>query len=352
MIKKILAMALALCMVASMVACSSSSTTTETAAETTTTTTTTEAAPEAEAATEEAAPAAEEASSDAYVIGFAPATLNNAFWLAVEDGVKIAIAELGIDVELIEVDANGDQSIMNDRISELVSAGVDAVLIAPADSTASKEALLAMDAAGIPAINFDTPVPETELVETIIASDNYYAGYVVGLDAAAKMPDGAKVLVLHSPRASACVERFDGFIQALDESGKSYTIVNNLDGEGDQETSLLLATDALIADPDMNVIFAVNDPSAMGAANAIAQSSNPDAEILVYGVDGNPDAKVMIKNGDMTGTGAQSPESLGYLSMMAAYEVLTGGSVEAEVVVPTFLIDATNVDEYGTDGWQ
>lgn len=295
----------------------------------------------------------EDASGEKYVIGYAPATLNNAFWLAVKDGVEQAIEESGANVKLVDIDANGDQSVMNDGISNLISSGIDALLCAPADSTAVASALTELKDAGVPVINFDTPVEDPNMVETIIASDNTNAGYVVGKDVGEKIEDGAKILVLHSPRASACVQRYDGFIKALDESGKKYEIVNVLDGEGDQETSLGLVSDALVADPDLSVIFAVNDPSAMGAVNAIQQANVAlENEIMVYGVDGNPDAKKMIKAGTMEGTGSQSPETLGYESMMSALDVLAGKEIEKEIVVDTFLITADNVEEYGTDGWQ
>lgn len=288
-------------------------------------------------------------------IGYAPATLNNAFWLAVKDGVEQAIDELGVEVELVDIDANADQAIMNDGIANLLNSGVDAILCAPADSNAVSEALQNCANAGVPVINFDTPVPEADeqYVETIIASDNYNAGYVVGEDAASKIEDGAKVLVLHSPRASACVQRYEGFIAAMDESGKDYTVVNVLDGMGDTETSLGVTSDALVADPDLAVIFAVNDPSAMGATAAIQQASvELENDILVYGVDGNPDAKKQIEEGIMEGTGSQSPETLGYESMMAAYKTLQGEEIDPEIVVDTFLITADNVAEFGTDGWQ
>ena len=288
-----------------------------------------------------------------YTIGYAPATLNNAFWLAVKDGVVKAIEEKGIEVELVDIDANGDQSIMNDGIANLLSSGVDAILCAPADSNAVGSALEQCQQAGVPVINFDTPVPDAEMVETIIASDNYNAGYVVGKDAAEKMEDGAKILVLHSPRASACVQRYEGFVAALEESGKEYTEVNNLDGQGATEVSMTLTADALVADPDLQVIFAVNDPSAMGAVNAIQQATvELENDIMVYGVDGNPDAKKLIESGEMEGTGSQSPETLGYDSMMAAFDVLEGKEIEKEIVVDTFLITAENVAEFGTDGWQ
>ena len=295
----------------------------------------------------------EDASGEEYVIGYAPATLNNAFWLAVKDGVEQAIEESGANVKLVDIDANGDQSVMNDGISNLISSGIDALLCAPADSTAVASALTELKDAGVPVINFDTPVEDPNMVETIIASDNTNAGYVVGKDVGEKIEDGAKILVLDSPRASACVQRYDGFIKALDESGKKYEIVNVLDGEGDQETYLGLVSDALVADPDLSVIFAVNDPSAMGAVNAIQQANVAlENEIMVYGVDGNPDAKKMIKAGTMEGTGSQSPETLGYESMMSALDVLAGKEIEKEIVVDTFLITADNVEEYGTDGWQ
>lgn len=295
----------------------------------------------------------EDASGEEYVIGYAPATLNNAFWLAVKDGVEQAIEESGANVKLVDIDANGDQSVMNDGISNLISSGIDALLCAPADSTAVASALTELKDEGVPVINFDTPVEDPNMVETIIASDNTNAGYVVGKDVGEKIEDGAKILVLHSPRASACVQRYDGFIKALDESGKKYEIVNVLDGEGDQETSLGLVSDALVADPDLSVIFAVNDPSAMGAVNAIQQANVAlENEIMVYGVDGNPDAKKMIQAGTMEGTGSQSPETLGYESMMSALDVLAGKEIEKEIVVDTFLITADNVEEYGTDGWQ
>lgn len=345
--KKLLALMVSTVVAFSLIGCGNSASKETAAPETDKTT---EAAETTEAASTETTT---ESSGKKYVIGYSPATLNNAFWLAVEDGVKKAIEERGVDVELVEVDANGDQSIMNDRISDLISSGIDALLLAPADSTACTSALEQLKSASVPVINFDTPVDAKDLVETIIASDNYNAGYVVGKDAAEKIQDGAKILVLHSPRASACVDRYDGFVAALDESGKKYTIVNTLDGKGDQETSLTITADAIVADPDLSVIFAVNDPSAMGAVNAIEQSSVAlDNKIMVYGVDGNPDAKVMVKNGKMEGTGAQSPETLGYDSMISAFDFLDGKTLEKNVVVDTFIITEENVDQYGTDGWQ
>ena len=74
--------------------------------------------------------------------------------------------------------------------------------------------------------------------------------------------------------------------------------------------------------------------------------------VLIYGVDGAPDAKKTIKNGEMTGTAAQSPKNIGIIGVDMAYKILNGEKVEKHIPVPVQLITAENVDEFGLDGWQ
>ena len=71
-----------------------------------------------------------------YTIGYAPVTLNNAFFIAIKDGMQKAIDESGADIEIVEVDAGGDQAVMNDGIANLISSQIDALICAPADSAA------------------------------------------------------------------------------------------------------------------------------------------------------------------------------------------------------------------------
>jgi ribose transport system substrate-binding protein len=280
------------------------------------------------------------------VIGFAPTTMNNPFWLAVLDGVKAALEPQGVVIKTI--DPQSDQSKMNDMIGDLLVSGIDALLVAPMDSAGVKPALLACKEKNVPVINFDTPVKDKDLVKSIIASNNFNAGAVVAKDMMSKLPKGAKVAILHSPAGQACIDRYNGFTQT---SGKYFNIVQVLDGKGDTGVSLPLAEDILTSSPDLGAFFAVNDPSAIGCVQAIA--AHPESKkVLVYGVDGNPDAKKMIQNGTMTGTGAQSPQTIGKQSAETALQVLAGKSVKANIIVDTFIINAGNVSKYGTTGWQ
>ena len=336
--KKFLAIVMSLSMVMGLALTGCASTTAATTAAATTAAATTVA---------DASAAVTTASGDkTYTIGYAPTTMNNAFWLALLDGVKEVASANG--VEIVTIDPQNDQSKMNDQIGDLIASGIDALLVAPMDSAGIKPALEACKAVGIPVINFDTPVVDKDLVASIIASDNYNAGAVVATDMMSKLPKGSNVAIMHSPSGQACIDRYNGFMET---ANGYFNIVSTLDGKGDTGVTLPLAEDVLQGTPDLAAFFAVNDPSAIGCIQALA--AHPEITgVLVYGVDGNPDAKTMIKAGTMTGTGAQSPETLGKLSMETALKVLAGETVEKNIVVDTFLITKDNVDEYGFDGWQ
>jgi ribose transport system substrate-binding protein len=289
---------------------------------------------------------AEKKSTNKIVIGYAPTTMNNPYWLAVLKGVKAVLDPKGI--EIVTIDPQNDQSKMNDQINDLLISGVNAILIAPLDSTGVKPALEACANKKVPVVNFDTPVTDVNLVATIIASDNYNAGVVDAKDMMSKLPKGSQIAIINQPSGGACIARAQGFHDTI----KNYfNVVAELDGKGDTGVTLPIAEDLLIANPKLKAFFAINDPSAMGCAQALKAHTEHE-NVLIYGVDGNPDAKKLIKTGTMTGTGAQSPESIGKQSAQAALDLLAGKTVEKNIVVPTFLITATNVDKYGTTSWQ
>lgn len=112
------------------------------------------------------------------------------------------------------------------------------------------------------------------------------------------------------------------------------------------------ALDSLLdADPTIDVVMALNDPTALGAMAALEERHLLD-RTLVYGVDGAPEAKNMIFEGVMTATVAQSPIQIGQTTAQVIYQILSGESYESEIIVPVQLITAENVSEFGSDGWQ
>ena len=168
-----------------------------------------------------------------------------------------------------------------------------------------------------------------------------------GEDLVAKLPDGGPIIVLDSPTMQSVVDRTNGFLEAID--GKGFEVVFQKDCMGNQEQGNLNGTDALIAHPDAVAIFGGNDPTALGAA-AAAEAAQSKA--LIYGVDGSPDIKALIAEGKVTGTGAQSPISIGKTIAELYYKWKAGETVEARYPIATFMINSDNIAEYNNGGWQ
>ncbi|MDY5220866.1 MAG: sugar ABC transporter substrate-binding protein [Eubacteriales bacterium] len=269
----------------------------------------------------------------------------NPFFIALEGAIREVVEANGD--ELISLDPQNSNEKQISLIEDLVSQGIAACFVNPVDRDGVIAGLDKLKEAGIPIFGFDTEVADMSYLVSYAGSDNYNAGYVCGLDLAEKLPEGGPIIVLDSPTMQSVVDRIDGFMAAIE--GKGFEVVAQIDSMGNQELGNKNATDALTAHPDAVAIMGGNDPTALGAYAAVeAAASNA----LVYGVDGSPDIKALIAEGKVTGTGAQSPVSIGKTIAEVYYKWLAGEEVEARYPIDTFMINADNVADFGTDGWQ
>ncbi len=307
----------------------------------------------------EAAPAkaAEQAASESkgegasnkknYKFGATYMTLNNPFFGALNGGIKEVVEANGDS--LVALDPALDVNKQISQIEDLVAQGVDAIFVNPADWKGIRPALEAAQKAGIPIINVDAPVFDVELVSSIVVSDNYNAGVLCAKDMMSKM-DKAKIVILEHPTAKSAIDRTDGFIDTIKDN-PNYEVVAKQSSDGQLEQAMPVMENIIQANPEINVVMALNDPTAMGALAAL-QAANRAEGVLIYGVDGAPEAKQMIKDGKMTGSAAQSPIGIGKTAADIAYKILKGEAFDKEIFVPVIYIDKNNVDQYGTDGWQ
>lgn len=287
------------------------------------------------------------ASAEGLKMGYTCMDGTNPFFVALEGAIREIVEEHGD--ELIAVDPANDSNKQIDQVEDLISQNIDLMFINPADADGIIPALDALKEADIPMFGFDTQVGDMSYLISYAGSDNYNAGYVCGKDLAEKIPEGGPILVLDSPTMQSVVDRTDGFLAAIEESGVPFEVVGQQDAKGNQQIGNEKATDMLTANPDVVAIFGGNDPTALGIYAACdAAGVSP----LVYGVDGSPDVKALLKDTCLEGTGAQSPITIGKTIAETAYAWLDGEEVEAFIPIETFLITADNVDDYGTDGWQ
>ena len=342
--RKLLSALLCASMVAVMAVGCGSSDTADTSADTATTEEAADTAEDAAADTE----AADTTSSEGgRVFGYTCMDGTNPFFVALEGAIREVVE--GNGDTLISMDPANDSNTQVNQIEDMISRGVQVMFVNPVDADGIIPALDMLKQAEIPMFGFDTEVGDMSYLVSYAGSDNYNAGYVCGEDLAKKVPEGGDILVLDCPTMQSITDRTNGFLDAIEESGVTFNIVGEQDAQGNQQIANEKATDLLTAHPDVVAIFGGNDPTALGAYTAAdAAGVSP----MIYGVDGSPDVKALLKDTMMEGTGAQSPITIGKTIAETAYQWLNGEEVESYIPIETFLVTADNVDEYGTDGWQ
>ncbi|WP_228725171.1 substrate-binding domain-containing protein [Caproicibacter fermentans] len=348
--KKIIVALTALSMLLSMAACSSGSSNAASSAAAS------ESASSAAAVSSAVAASGAQASNSGktvdvskLTIAYVPTTMNNPFWSAMMSGIKKEMTAKGMDPskQLVTVDAESDQTKMNNDIYDLINQKVSAIIMAPMDCTACTEALQACADAKIPVINVDTPVDRTDLVVSVIASDNYNAGVQCAKDMMGKLSKGSKIYIMDQPSGTACKQREKGF---KDTIGSYFKIDGTSDTEGDTAKSLSAAEDAITADKDLSAFFCINDMGALGCVQACAAAKK--SNVLIYGVDGNPGFMSYISKGAATATAAQQPSVVGADAIDTVISHLSGANVNKNIVVPVELISKSNLAKFDITKWQ
>ena len=145
-----------------------------------------------ETAKESIAEVKENGGKEHYKFGFAATTMNNPFFHAIQEAIEEVVNENGD--ELIVIDAQNDAQKQISMVEDLLTQGIDLLFLCPIDSASIKSSLEQCSKAGVPVVNFDTDVYDVDLVNTIIVSDNYYAGELVAEDMMKKLPEGSKAV--------------------------------------------------------------------------------------------------------------------------------------------------------------
>ncbi|MBN1420242.1 MAG: sugar ABC transporter substrate-binding protein [Planctomycetes bacterium] len=270
-------------------------------------------------------------------------TMNNDFFVELERGLRAVIEEEHGDT-LRTFDANWNALEQYKQVSDMIQAGAATIFLNPVNWVGVKGALVRARDSKVPVIVVDAPVQDQDLVVTTVASDNVEAGRLCGRAVLAQRPDGARIAVINHSINKAVRDRVKGFREIVD-AAEGYEIAAEQEGKGTAEGSRPVMQDILTADPKIDTVFAINDPSALGAVSAIRDAGRL-GQILIVAVDGNPQALRMIQEGTMYGTSAQFPYQIGVESARAAYRHLAGEALDSEIVVPVEFISRENVQKF------
>lgn len=262
-------------------------------------------------------------------VGVSLSTLNNPFFVSIREGIEEAEGE---DVETIVSDAQNDSSVQSNQVEDLITQGVDLIIINPVDSTAIAPSVEKANEANIPVICVDRGTDSGEIV-SFIASNNIEGGKLAGEFILDKVGENAEVIQLEGiPGASSTRERGEGFKEATD--GK-INLVASQTANFDRAEGLTVMENLLQAHPDVKAVFCQNDEMALGASEAIKASGK---DIVVVGFDGNDDAISAVEDGSISATVAQQPKEMGKLAIETAIKYLKGEQVEEQVDSPLELV--------------
>ncbi|ADY26616.1 periplasmic binding protein/LacI transcriptional regulator [Deinococcus proteolyticus MRP] len=294
--------------------------------ETTTTqtnTTQTVSATATETASGEQAAAAPTTGEGATTIGMSISTLNNPFFVELRDGAQAA-ADAG-SAELTVLDAQDRADKQASDIEDLVTRGVDVILVNATDSDAIVPSIMTANEAGIPVITVDRSANGGQ-VAYHIASDNVAGGKLAGEFIRDQLGGSGNVVELQGvPGSSAARDRGEGFNIIVKEN-PGMNVVAAQPADFNRAKGLSVMENILQAQPEIDAVFAHNDEMALGALQAITAA---DRDIMVVGFDATPDAVDAVKGGTLAATVAQKPGDIGRLGVEKALEVVSSGNVPA-----------------------
>jgi fructose transport system substrate-binding protein len=273
-------------------------------------------------------------------------TTTNPFFVAMQDGAEAAADELGVELTMAAGKEDGDEDTQIQAIENAISKGDAGILITP-NGPAVEDALVKARDAGLYVIALDTPPADPESVDITFATDNFQAGQEIGKWAAAKL-DGEKATIalidlFDDKVVSVDYNRDQGFLDGMgidtadpeangDEestgtySGGDYEIVGNEASQGAEDGGRTAAETLLSKNPDINVVYTINEPAAYGAYEAFKAAGSTD-DLIVVSVDGGCAGIDAVKEGIIGATSQQYPVKMAELGVQAIFDLVETGEV-------------------------
>jgi ribose transport system substrate-binding protein len=276
-------------------------------------------------------------------------SLANEFFSDMADGAKQHQQEHADQYELVVNGIKDERDLARQvaLVDEMVSSGVHAIVIAPADSRALVPALRKAQQAGVVVVNIDNRLDQDvlqqeEITVPFVGPDNRAGAKKVGDYLASQLNKGDEVLVLEGIRTSFNgQQRREGFEAAAQEAGLK--IVDSQSAEWETAQANTIASSMISEHPNAKAILAANDSMALGALAAVRSAGRSD-DMLIVGFDNISAVQDAIRNGDMLATADQYGDQLAVFGIEAALKMLQNpDEVPADVTTPVDLVTAESL---------
>lgn len=271
-------------------------------------------------------------------------TTTNPFFVAMQEGAEAAAAELDVDLTFAAGREDGDEDTQIQAIENAISQGQAGILITP-NGPAVVDAIERARDAGLYVIALDTPPDPASAVDITFATDNFDAGLRIGEWTAGHLDGEDAVIAMldlfDDKIVSVDYNRDQGFLTGMgidvadeqrngDEaatgaySGGDYTIVCNEATNGAEDGGATAMENCLSQNPDINVVYTINEPAAYGAYQVL-QSAGKAEDVTLVSVDGGCAGVGYVKDGIIAATSQQYPVRMAEEGVRAIAELARGG---------------------------
>ena len=275
------------------------------------------------------------AAADQPVIGLITKTETNPFFVKMKEGAQAAATARGAKLLSAAGKSDGDNAGQVTAIENMLAAGAKTILITPSDSKAIVPTIQKVRAQGVMVIALDSPTDPMDATDALFATDNYKAGVLIGQYAKAAMAGKpAKIAMLDLfPGHPVGAQRHNGFMKGFglaaadaksNELSKTPEIVCMADSYGDQGKGQTAMENCLQKNPDINLVYTINEPAAAGAYQAL-RSVGKEKAVLIVSVDGGCAGVKNVKSGVIAATSQQYPLKMAGMGVEAGVAYAQGG---------------------------
>jgi fructose transport system substrate-binding protein len=278
-------------------------------------------------------------------------TTTNPFFISMQEGAKKAAEADGVDLKLAAGKADGDEDSQIQAIENAISKGDKGILITP-NGPSVVDALKKAKDAGLFVIALDTPPDPADAVDITFATDNFAAGELIGKWTAAQLGGKKATIALldlfDDKVVSVDYNRDQGFLSGLgidtadakkngDEAktgkytggkGGDYEIVGSQASQGAEDGGRTGMENLLSKNPNINVVYTINEPAAAGAYEAL-KSAGKEKDVLIVSIDGGCAGVNNVKSGVIGATAQQYPIKMAEMGVKAIVELAKTGKKPA-----------------------
>ena len=244
-------------------------------------------------------------------------TDTNPFFVKMKEGAEKAAKDAGLDFQAYAGEKDGDAAPQITAIENCVAAGAKGILITASNDSVGP-ALKKAREAGALVIALDTPLADADAQDMTFATDNFEAGTLIGQWAAATLGDKAKdakiaMLDINKDNISVDVARDTGFLKGFGVevpdlkvmgSEKDPRVIGHESSDANPEGGQKAMETLLAKDPDINVVYTINEPAAEGASQALKAAGKT---ALIVSVDGGCPGVKNVQAGVIGATSQQYP---------------------------------------------